>query len=51
MGSSGGAIQDLKGKTCNIVIGPDGKIVDISEAGNLVYNVEEAESQYDADFK
>ena len=40
MGSSGGAIQDLKGKTCNIVIGPDGKIVDISEAGNLVYNVE-----------
>jgi hypothetical protein len=40
MGSAGGAIQGLNGKTCNIVIAPDGKIVDLTEAGTLVYSVE-----------
>ncbi|OFY63397.1 MAG: hypothetical protein A2Y71_07485 [Bacteroidetes bacterium RBG_13_42_15] len=40
MGSSGGAMQGITGKTCNIVIAPDGKTVDLSEAGSLVYNVE-----------
>jgi hypothetical protein len=40
MGSSGGAMQDVMGKTFNIIISPEGKPVDISEATSLVYNVE-----------
>jgi hypothetical protein len=40
MGSSGGAIQGIKGKTCNIIIAPDGKVVDISEAAGIVYSIE-----------
>jgi hypothetical protein len=40
MGGSGGAIQELKGKICSIIISPEGRIVDISGAAGLVYNVE-----------
>jgi hypothetical protein len=40
MGSSGGGIMEVKGKVFNIVINPTGKSVDISEAKNIVYNIE-----------
>jgi len=40
MGGSGGTIQDIKGKTFNIVISPEGKMVDISGASALVYTLE-----------
>jgi hypothetical protein len=40
MGGSGGAITGIKGKTCNIIIAPDGKAVDISEAAGIVYSTE-----------
>lgn len=40
MGGGGGAIMSVKGKSCNIIISPQGKPLDISEAANVVYNVE-----------
>ncbi len=40
MGGSGGAIQDIKGNSCNIIISPEGKIIDMSESANLVYTIE-----------
>jgi hypothetical protein len=40
MGGSGGAIQDIKGKTFNIVISPEGKMVDISGATAFIYTLE-----------
>jgi hypothetical protein len=40
MGSSGGAMQSVMGKPFNIIISPEGKPVDMSEATSLVYNVE-----------
>jgi hypothetical protein len=40
MGGSGGTIQDIKGKTFNIIISPEGKLVDISGAEALVYTLE-----------
>ena len=40
MGTSGGSINDVQGKVLNIVITPQGKSVDISEAGQIVYNIE-----------
>ncbi len=40
MGGSGGAIQDIKGKTFNIIISPEGKVVDISGAASFVYTLE-----------
>lgn len=40
MGGSGGSIQGIQGKICNIIISPEGKVVDISEAASIVYNVE-----------
>lgn len=40
MGGSGGPVQGIKGKSCNIVIAPDGKVVDISGAEAFVYNLE-----------
>jgi hypothetical protein len=40
MGGSGGAIQDIKGNTCNIIISPEGKIIDMSETAKLVYTTE-----------
>ena len=40
MGGSGGTIQDIKGKTFNIMISPEGKMVDISGAEAFVYTLE-----------
>jgi hypothetical protein len=40
MGGAGGPVQGIKGKSCNIVIAPDGKVVDISGAEALLYNLE-----------
>ena len=40
MGYAGGAIQEVKDKTINIIVTPGGKIVDISEAEGLTFNVE-----------
>jgi hypothetical protein len=40
MGGSGGAIQDIKGKTFNIMISPEGKMVDNSGAAAFVYTLE-----------
>ena len=39
-GSSGGNINDVKGKLFNTVISPSGKILDLTEASKIVYNVE-----------
>ena len=38
-GAAGGEVADAKGKTFNMVISPDGKPVDISEAASIVFNV------------
>jgi hypothetical protein len=40
MGGSGGAVQDIKGKTFSIVVSPEGKVVDISGAAGFVYSME-----------
>ncbi len=40
MGSTGGAVKEVQGKIFNILINPTGKTVDISEAENVVYNIE-----------
>ena len=40
MGGSGGAVQGIKGKTCILVISPDGKVTDISGAAGLTYSIE-----------
>jgi hypothetical protein len=40
MGGSGGAITDIKGKTCTLIISPEGKVVDISGTEGLVYSIE-----------
>lgn len=42
MGGTGGAIQDVAGKTCSLIISPEGKIIDMSEAAKIVYTVEGA---------
>ncbi len=42
MGGSGGAIQDVVGKTCNVIISPEGKAVDMSETAKVIYTVEGA---------
>lgn len=38
-GATGGAVADAKGKTFNMVISPDGKTVDISEASVIVFSI------------
>ena len=40
MGNSGGAMAGVMGKTFNIIISPEGKAIDISEAAGLVYSIE-----------
>lgn len=40
MGGSGGPVQGIKGKSCTIVIAPDGKVVDITGAEAVLYNLE-----------
>jgi hypothetical protein len=39
-GSAGGSINDVKGKTFNIIISPSGKTIDLKEASNIVYTIE-----------
>lgn len=39
-GSAGGPVNDIKGKSFNLIISPAGKSVDLSEATKVVYNVE-----------
>jgi hypothetical protein len=40
MGSSGGAVADVTGKAFNIVVAPEGKSVDVSEAQKFTYTIE-----------
>ena len=40
MGGSGGAVQGIKGKSCVLVITPDGKVADMSGAAGLTYSIE-----------
>lgn len=40
MGGAGGPIMSVKGKICNVIITPEGKTVDITEASNLTFNIE-----------
>lgn len=40
MGDAGGPVEGVKRKSCSIVISPDGKVVDLSGAAGLVYNIE-----------
>lgn len=40
MGNSGGAITDIKGKACTVIISPEGKVIDLSGAAGLVYSME-----------
>ncbi len=40
MGSTGGSIKEVQGRVFNIVIDHAGKSVDISEAKNIIYNIE-----------
>lgn len=40
MGGSGGPVRGVKGKSCKIVIAPEGKIVDITGAEGLVYTID-----------
>ncbi|TAL66435.1 MAG: hypothetical protein EPN88_08430 [Bacteroidetes bacterium] len=39
-GASGGSVNDVKGKTFNIIISPAGKTEDLTEASKIVYNIE-----------
>ena len=39
-GSTGGSISEVKGKMFNLIMTPEGKEADISEASKIVYNVE-----------
>jgi hypothetical protein len=39
-GTAGGSVNDVKGKVFNMVISPDGKAVDLSEASKIVYTIE-----------
>lgn len=39
-GAMGGSVNDVKGKTFNIIISPAGKTEDMTEANNIVYIVE-----------
>jgi hypothetical protein len=39
-GSAGGVISDVRGKVFTIVISPEGKEIDLSEAKKIIINVE-----------
>jgi len=39
-GSAGGPINDVKGKSFNMVISPAGKVIDLNEASKIVYTIE-----------
>jgi hypothetical protein len=40
MGSSGGPITDINGKSFSVIIAPNGKSIDFTEAEKIVYNIE-----------
>jgi hypothetical protein len=40
MGGTGGTVLGIKGKSCILVITPDGKVADMSGAAGLTYNIE-----------
>ena len=40
MGGSGGAVQGIKGKSCILVITPDGKVADMSGPAGLTYSID-----------
>ena len=40
MGESGGAVTEVKGKEFSVVIAPDGKSIDVSDAERIAYNME-----------
>ena len=40
MGNSGGPVIGIKGKACKIVISQSGKVVDLSDAESIVFNIE-----------
>jgi hypothetical protein len=40
MGSAGGAVQGVKGKSCVLVIAPDGKVIDLADAIAFTYNID-----------
>jgi hypothetical protein len=44
MGSTGGAINSVKGKTFTMILSPDGKEIDISAAQSITYTVQEGAS-------
>jgi len=40
MGSSGGTVTDINGRSFSVIIAPDGRSIDFSEAEKVVYNIE-----------
>jgi len=40
MGSSGGPVTDINGKSFSIILAPNGKTIDFTEAEKIVYNIE-----------
>jgi hypothetical protein len=40
MGNAGGAVQGIKGKSCVLVIAPDGKVIDLADAIAFTYKIE-----------
>ncbi|MDX9726517.1 MAG: DUF6263 family protein [Bacteroidales bacterium] len=40
MGGSGGAVSDVKGKSCFVVVSPDGKMIDLTGAEEFKYIVD-----------
>lgn len=40
MGESGGAVTELKGREFSVVIAPDGKSIDLSDAEKIAFNME-----------
>lgn len=40
MGGSGGAVSDVKGKSCFVVVSPDGKMIDLTGAEEFKYVVD-----------
>ena len=50
-GSSGGPINDVKGKSFNLIISPAGKSIDLTEASKVVYQCRrERRKQFRPDF-
>lgn len=50
-GSSGGVIDEVAGKSFNMIVGPNGKEVDVSEAEKLTYTAEGNETNASQSFQ